>query len=190
LGHAEGWLAQERIVSHPTLATLSGTPLVSTLRIVTCRRADGRVFLLPVTLRLASPSSGMDSFGEEGIAIAVEADGRLGRGANGLEGPVVEVHPDTGVAFVGMQTPFWEETVAAVTRGQASVPRLWATGWDVAVTPSGPMILEVNAWWGMPLLQKPGLRGLIHGEFVEFVRERGGEHLLRLPVRRAAGVDC
>lgn len=190
LGTAEGWLVQERVVSHPDLVHLTGTSYPSSLRLVTCRRADGRVFTLPGTLKLASATNGMDNFGLTGTAVAVERDGWLGRGALGWNGPVIDRYADTGVAFAGIQVPYWREAVAAVTRGQAELPTLWSTGWDVAITPAGPRILEANAWWGADLIQKPGQRGLVQGEFVEFVRERGGEHVLRLPARRAAGVPC
>ena len=59
----------------------------------------------------------------------------------------VEVHPDSGVRFTGLQVPFWNE-VLELCRGAARIcPNLRSIGWDIAIAPGGPMIIEANHKW-------------------------------------------
>ena len=175
----EPWLVQSRVTAHPELAALAGCDYAATLRLVTCRRSSGRVFLLPATLKLPSTASGCDNFGAGNVAIAVNDDGVLGRGALGLDGPPIDRHPVTGALFEGVTVPHWAAAVEIVRRGQALVPTLRSLGWDVAITPGGSVILETNAWWGVDVIQQPGLRGLMRGEFIEFIEELGAAHIIR-----------
>jgi hypothetical protein len=164
---------QERVVSHPALAELAGNPFAASLRLVTCLRDDQRVLLLPATLKLPSARTGIDNFGAGNVAIAVDDRGVMGEGSLGLDGPSLAHHPVTGLAFAGRTVPYFAEAVALVQRGQRSFPKLRSIGWDVAITPDGPRVLEANAWWGVDVIQQPGLRGLLQGEFLEFLRELG-----------------
>jgi hypothetical protein len=175
----EAWLIQERVTAHPELAALAGTSFAATLRLVTCRRDDGSVFLLPATLKLPSALSGIDNFGAGNVAVAVDPQGVMGDAAHGLDGPIIDHHPTTGMAFAGRRVPHFAEAVEVVRRGQAALPGLRSVGWDVAITPDGPRILEANAWWGLDVIQQPGLRGIAQGEFVEFLEEIGAGELLK-----------
>jgi hypothetical protein len=175
---SESWLIQERLLAHPELAQLAGTPFAATLRVVTCRRESGRVFLLPVTLKLPNPEIGIDNFGAGNVAVAVGFDGTLGGAAHGLDGPIIDRHPTTGMVFAGRRVPHFEDAVAVARRGQSLLPGLRAVGWDIAITPGGPVVLEANAWWGLDVIQQPGLRGIAQGEFLELVREIGAGELL------------
>jgi hypothetical protein len=172
-------LIQERVTAHPELAALAGTSFAATLRLVSCRHDDGSVFLLPATLKLPSPLSGIDNFGAGNVAVAVDDHGVLGGAAHGLDGPIIDHHPTTGIAFAGRRVPHFAEAVEVVRRGQAALPGLRSVGWDVAITPDGPRILEANAWWGLDVTQQPGLRGIARGEFVEFLEEIGAGGVLK-----------
>jgi Sugar-transfer associated ATP-grasp len=173
------WLVQSRVTAHPELAALAGCDYAATLRLVTCRWPSGRVFLLPATLKLPSTASGRDNFGAGNVAIAVNDDGVLGRGALGLDGPPINRHPATGALFEGVTVPQWAAAVEVVHRGHALLPTLRSLGWDVAITPDGPVIIEANAWWGVDVIQQPGLRGLVRGEFIDFIEELGAAHIIR-----------
>ena len=173
------WLVQSRVTAHPELAALAGCDYAATLRLVTCRRESGRVFLLPATLKLPSTASGVDNFGAGNVAIAVSDDGVLGRGALRLDGPPIDRHPATGALFEGVTVPQWAAAVEMVRRGHALVPTLRSLGWDVAITPDGPVIIEANTWWGVDVIQQPGLRGLVRGEFIDFIEELGAAHIIR-----------
>ena len=73
---------------------------------------------------------------------------------NGVE--LVEQHPDTGKNFSAVTIPFWAAALDLVVRAHGSVPafsRFVFLGWDVAITASGPLLIEANSGWGAVNLQ-------------------------------------
>ena len=87
----------------------------------------------------------------------VDETGRLQNEAIDMSGTRYQGHPDTGVRFEGHAVPFYEEAVALCRRAHlALVPDLFLIGWDVAITPRGPLILEPNLFPGLrPDLIRP-----------------------------------
>ena len=54
------------------------------------------------------------------------------------------VHPLTGKPIVGYRIPFWNEIRTMVKELGLVVPELRYTGWDVAITSKGPILIEGN----------------------------------------------
>jgi putative polysaccharide biosynthesis protein len=81
-------------------------------------------------------------------------DGRLGRAVGlapeGMGLTEVEIHPKTGVAFAGFRLPFWPQACGLVEEAASRLVPLQTLGWDVAFTPTGPVIIEANSAWGPP----------------------------------------
>jgi hypothetical protein len=123
-------VVQERVVAHPEIAELAGTDHASSLRLVTCLRDDGSVLLLPATLKLPSPETGIDNFGAGNVAIAVDHDGLMEAAALGLDGPSIEHHPVTRLPFAGRPVPYYAEAVEVVRRGQRCFPLLRCWRWE------------------------------------------------------------
>jgi hypothetical protein len=62
-----------------------------------------------------------------------------------LGGTRYQEHPDTGIRFEGRTVPFYDDAVALCRRAHfALAPDLFVIGWDVAITPRGPVTLEAN----------------------------------------------
>jgi hypothetical protein len=186
MAFGEPWLIQARVTAHPILAAMAGCDYAVTLRLVTCHRTSGRIFLLPATIKLPSVATGVDNFGAGNVAVAVGDTGAMECGAVGLDGPSIDRHPVTGMRFPGQAVPDWDAAVELVTRGHSLIGPLRSIGWDVAMTPDGPMILEGNVWWGVDVIQQPGMRGLLRGEFIEFLDEVGAGHLVHPQCRMDA----
>ena len=49
--------------------------------------------------------------------------------------------------------PFYRESVDLVLKAHKLFPSFQTVGWDVAVTPDGPLLLEGNHNWDMEMLQ-------------------------------------
>lgn len=74
-------------------------------------------------------------------------------------------HPDSGAQIEGAQVPFWEETKALVLEGANRLNFMEYIGWDIVVSPNGPVILEANVNSGMNVLQ-------VHGPLLKDERVR------------------
>jgi hypothetical protein len=105
----------------------------------------GRAVLLP-----GRRGSIVSNVSQGGVAVLVDEAGRLQNEAIDLSGTRFQSHPDTGIRFEGHAVPFYEEAVALCRRAHlALAPDLFLIGWDVAITPRGPVILEPNLFPGL-----------------------------------------
>jgi hypothetical protein len=104
----------------------------------------------------------VDNFAANGIAAPVDLEtGRVGKAvAKDPRRGSFAAHPDSGGAIEGIVVPCWEEACALATRAHGAFPWLPTVGWDVVVTPGGPIVLEANPNWCVELAQIPSGRPL------------------------------
>ena len=55
----------------------------------------------------------------------------------------------------GFAIPYWEEAKAMCLEASQVVPQMRYVGWDVAITPNGPVFVEGNNLPGYDILQMP-----------------------------------
>ena len=61
--------------------------------------------------------------------------------------------PDTGIPLVGYQLPMIEEAKAMACEAAREIPEVGHVGWDMAIGPDGPAIIEGNDFPGTDLCQ-------------------------------------
>lgn len=59
----------------------------------------------------------------------------------------IERHPDSNVQVEGVMIEDWDNICSKVLSFQQSMPFVKAAGWDIAITPDGPKIIEINDMW-------------------------------------------
>jgi len=149
------WVVQERLVNHPDIAALIDAPTLQTARLVTLVGRDGAVELLYAVFRVAVAGGATDNFrsgaGGNGLASVSIADGRLEsvkfareNGLGFVRGPEI---PGSGIRIAGVQLPHWAEAVDMVRHAATAFLPARSLGWDVALTPDGPVIVETNMFW-------------------------------------------
>jgi hypothetical protein len=165
--HEGRLIVQPRLRPARALLKIMSPHGLGTVRAVTCLDGE-RVRLLAASLRIPVGGNDADNFlhGASGnLVAAIDTDtGRLmqGLGSARLDWPVivpVERHPDTGTVIEGFQLPFWAQLVDLVARGQRAFTGLQTIGWDVAITDSGPVLIEGNGAYDTDLLQITHDRG-------------------------------
>jgi hypothetical protein len=62
-------------------------------------------------------------------------------------------HPDTGAPLLGVKLPDWSSLVSVGVEGARALPGLRWQSWDIALTRNGPVILEMNAYADVDLVQ-------------------------------------
>jgi len=92
-----------------------------------------------------------------------------------IKNQVVEFHPDTGHKLVGLQLPFWRESLELAAQCYDMV-ELGYLGVDIVLTPDkGPILLELNARPGLGI-QIANLAGLVPR--LEKIRPQASKNLL------------
>ncbi|MCM1029043.1 MAG: hypothetical protein NC342_02190 [Pseudoflavonifractor sp.] len=149
-------LIQEGITQHPEMARLYPGS-VNTLRIITVRNpSTGEIEVLPPTLRIGAHGSDIDNFSQGGVIVGMDAaSGKLCeygffKPHYGLK---LAAHPDTGVEFASFSIPYYQEAKAMAIRFHTFL-NLHSIGWDIAISPGGPVFIEGNDNWEINLPQR------------------------------------
>lgn len=158
LSRTSPFLIQPRLMNHPELEPLSSGALC-TVRVVTCFPLGGAPVEILSVLRMPVGQTDADNFDAGGIAAPVHPEtGRLGPAiARDIRRGSWDTHPDTGAPITGALLPGRAEIVALCLASHARFPEFRSIGWDVPLTPDGPLLLEANALWGVEMMQ------MVHG---------------------------
>ena len=151
-GVGTGYVISEKIAQGDWSAQFFSETL-NTIRITTGTSARGhKVCFLAATFKVGvSETVPTDNFkgGRGGWACGVDlATGELGRlthydAANGARVESDE-HPESGVRVSGETIPDWPLVKTTVSRLASLLPHPGIVGWDIALTPAGPMVVELN----------------------------------------------
>ncbi len=157
ISDGEDYIFQPVVENHPAIKAINPTTL-NTIRIVTCRRPDGKLELWdPGMMRIGRAAASVDNFAKGGIGVGIDAAGRLKKYGYSHDKELnyvkTERHPDSNIVFEGREVPLYEESVSLAFKAHSLFPRLKTVGWDIAVTPDGPMLVEGNHDWDMEMLQ-------------------------------------
>lgn len=162
------YLVQPCLANHPVLATLSPGAL-ATVRLVTGRTPAGAVEAVAATFKMAWHPRIINTDGlNSPIALPT---GELGR-AYSYDPicPGYDVHPVTGALITGLRLPDWAATMTLAQRAHHLFPGYVFLGWDIALTPAGPLLLEGNQGWDVVTVQKPQGVPLGQTRFAEICR--------------------
>ncbi|MEE4330996.1 MAG: sugar-transfer associated ATP-grasp domain-containing protein [Wenzhouxiangella sp.] len=157
------WLIQPKLVNHPLLVELFGPGLVS-VRVVSARSTE-RFVILGVLISFPAPHQLVS---QRGLKVGIDRiSGTMGRVFSySADQREFSRNPYTNKRVEGVQLPFWAEMVDLVERAHANLPTYPFLGWDVAICPEGPTVLEANGNFGVAGLQRPWGRPLIDDDFV------------------------
>jgi hypothetical protein len=144
----EPFLLQERLDQHDRLARLHA-PSINTLRITTVLQ-NGQVTPLAALLRIGTNGSVVDNLSSGGIAARLDlARGALHGHGHWLpgHGTTCGRHPTSGVLLDGYEIPMVDEAMDVAARFHRALSPLFSVGWDIAITPTGPCVVEGNSHW-------------------------------------------
>jgi hypothetical protein len=74
----------------------------------------------------------------------------------------ISLHPVSQTPIVGFVVPFWDEIRNMIIQATKDCGGNSSIGWDVAITESGPELIEGNHNWCKLLWQLPVKKGLKH----------------------------
>ena len=157
-----GGIVEEYIQQHPTLAQLN-PGAVSIVRFYTVTAPSGTYLFAPVLTAAIEKdiSNGCQD------ALTAMIDIRTGVVLTDAvdQNNCIDyaAHPVTGVAFPGLQLPFWDETIDMMRRAVPLASKISNIGWDVTMTADGPLIIEANTIPGFNTAQYRGYAWVTDG---------------------------
>lgn len=141
------WVIQKKIMQHPELDKFNASG-VNTIRIITMLN-QGKPGFLASFLRISIGNSHIDNWDSGSLALGIEhEDGTLW--ADGFYRPRFASishcleHPDSKIPFKGFKIPFYKEAVDISLRAHRFFYGRFIMTWDYAITPEGPVIIEIN----------------------------------------------
>ena len=145
-------ILEHAIVQHPDMARLHPSS-VNSIRIVTDIVGE-EVYIAYVMVKMGRGGGCCDNTGQGGMLCRVdEKTGKIRSVATDDYFNVFDKHPDTGIVFEGYQLPMVDKAIELVKQAAWEVPQIRHVGWDVAITPEGPVIIEGNEFAGTDLCQ-------------------------------------
>ncbi|MEN9576606.1 MAG: hypothetical protein RL514_4461 [Verrucomicrobiota bacterium] len=151
----EAYLLQPLLTNHPDLRALLPVPRLITLRVITARVAADATLLYTV-LEVPEHDEGTWQFANVNVVTgAIEPS----------QNPWAKLAKQPGLlgSALGACVPEWPRCRELVLAAHRLTPDVPMVGWDLAITPDGPLIIEGNPGWnvlppqavsGVPLLRR------------------------------------
>ncbi len=153
------FLLEELIPQHEEMSRLCNTS-VNTLRVISY--FDGsQVHVIASVLKIGNGGA-IDNFSHGGMYTMLSDEGVALYPAFDGENRTFAVHPVTGTSIVGFQVPLFSEVLKFVDTIARVVPEVPYVGWDIAISPDGPVVIEGNYNTGV-FQAKPSVSGVRTG---------------------------
>lgn len=140
------YIHQEIIIQHPSINKIHSSS-VNTIRIDTYIDRNNKPHVLSALMRFGAGHSITDNTNTGGFYISINSDTAKLQGVGRQDvtkgGGVFSSHPNSGYKLEGFQVPYFNEACELVLIATKYFPNR-IIGWDVAITDSGPTIVEGN----------------------------------------------
>jgi Sugar-transfer associated ATP-grasp len=148
-----GFLFQETVRQHPDLDRLNPSCL-NTIRLDTFTDSDGNIEILSGYIRMSTINFHLDNISSGGCQVGIDlATGKLKKNgyftirSNGVR--VLTGHPVTRTIFRDFQLPLFTQAKDLVKKAAGYMPEIRLVGWDVAISDTGPVLIEGNSNYDM-----------------------------------------
>lgn len=173
-----GYLFQEVIPQHPEIVAAAG-PIVASIRLYVIID-DSEPRIMAVVWKIPAPGSFADNFVHQGnmlaaVDIATGSVTRVIRGA-GINLEETDHNPYARQKLIGFRLPHFEKLKKVVLQGANLIPGIRVQGWDVAIGPDGPIVIEINNGSSYTVPQLATGRGFLSPEFRRFLERAEAEN--------------
>lgn len=147
------FILEERVINCDELASINPSSL-NTVRATTLIQKDGTPKILSIILRVGAPGSHVDNWGAGGIGYNFDVETGVCNmyGRDKKNRPYV-YHPGSNVQMIGFKLPRFEELKRYVYELTKVFPNARYVGWDIAITPKGFDLIEMNCPAGHDMFQ-------------------------------------
>ena len=161
----DAWLLEAVVEQHPDNAEVYPYAM-NCMRLITLLASDGTPHVLFATQKYGLNGRVVDNYGF-GCRVDLQT-GKIcspGVSGDGSLGITYEEHPMTHVKLIGRDVPCFFEACEMVKKAALKIPQMRYIGWDVGISPDGPVIIEGNNYtahdfWQLPA-QTPEKQGML-----------------------------
>jgi len=169
--YARSFVHQEVANQHTAISEIYPHS-INTIRFISHIDQEGRSHIISAFMRFGRGGNIIDNASGGGMYVAVNMEkGMLeGQAHQSMKagGNLFSQHPDTNFNFKDFKIPYFKEARAMVFDALRYIPDGF-TGWDIAITPTGPLLIEGNENPGMQtadiayggLLKNPVMKKII-----------------------------
>jgi hypothetical protein len=144
-------LIEEVAINHKDIAKLNPTSL-NTIRIVTVH-SEKSFNIIFTGIRIGAKGAYLDNVSQGGCCAAVDtATGKI-KSVFTAKATCETIGTQSYRNEIGYQLPYWNETLEMIKEASKIVPQIHIVGWDVAITPDGPILIEGNESFGPSIMQ-------------------------------------
>lgn len=146
------FVVQQGLVQHPDIMKIYPHS-VNTFRIIT-ETENGKVKILFSLMRMGRGGKQVDNASAGGLYIKVnKVDGSFHDFAYCHNRIKFSKHPDTGFSFSGAKIAQWDQILVFLSGVALKFREIRYIGWDIALTESGPAVIEINNGPDIEILQ-------------------------------------
>jgi hypothetical protein len=137
------YIIQDGVAQHPDIAKIYPDS-VNTFRIIT-ENKNGVVRIICAVLRMGRSHKENDNLSSGGICVNIDMNsGKFGNFAISYISEKFSEHPDTHFKFKNEKISQWDKIRVFTIESAGKLPFLTYLGWDIALTPEGPLAIEIN----------------------------------------------
>lgn len=150
------FIVEEVVENAEYIRELNPTSL-NTIRAYTLVTAKGDTLILAVLLRVGAPGATVDNWGSGGVGYNFDLDTGIccQKGLDKKNGKHI-FHPGSNKLMLGFKLEHFEELKEYIVKLSQVVPSARFVGWDIAITPNGFELIEMNCPGGHDFLQVHG----------------------------------
>lgn len=146
------YLCEEFIVQHPEMEKMAPGS-VNTIRVITLND-HGKVSVIDTAMRMGAGDKVCDNICNGGYGATVDPKtGIVVTIGSDIERNTCIHHPSSGQKIIGFNVPHWDKVIALAHEAALRIPEIPSVGWDVAITPDGVCLIELNGSYGPRLNQ-------------------------------------
>lgn len=147
------FVMEECLENAPEISKINPTSL-NTIRATTFIDKKGSLHILSIILRVGAPGAHVDNWGSGGVGYNFDlTTGTCNCLGIDKKNNKYLSHPGSNVKMVGFELPHYSELLEYVRSLTSVIPTAKYVGWDIAITPNGFDLVEMNSPAGHDMFQ-------------------------------------
>lgn len=147
------YVVEEKVVNCRELEVINPSSL-NTVRATTLILKNGLPKIVSIILRVGAPGSHVDNWGSGGVGYNFDIEtGICNMYGRDKKNRLYTYHPGSNVQMIGFKLPHFEELKQYIISLTKIFPSARYVGWDIAITPKGFDLIEMNCPAGHDMFQ-------------------------------------